>query len=215
MERASASPGMLAALARMFIEIDVRDEAQIESLVGRVAQDCGRLDVVVNNAGIERYLRPEEYTSGDWDAIVSTNLRAAFLIAKYAYPHLKQSRGSIVNIASVQAFANEPHLSVYAASKGGMLALTRAMALDYAAEGIRVNAVCPGAIRTGMMEAALAGQPDPEAAIQAIGRSIPLGRVGEPEDIARAVYFLASPSGDYITGASLVVDGGLLTRLAI
>ena len=199
----------------LFLETDVCEERQIEALVTCVEETYGRLDVLVNNAGIERYLRPEQHTAADWEAIVGTNLRAAFLCAKYVYPLLKASRGCIVNIASVQAFANEPNISVYAATKGGLLALTRAMALDYAAEGIRVNAVCPGAIRTGMMEAALKDQPDPEEAVRTLGRSIPLGRVGEPEDIAGAVVFLASPSASYITGASLVVDGGLLTRLSI
>ena len=115
----------------------------------------------------------------------------------------------------MQAFANEPNTSVYAATKGGLLALTRAMALDYAADGIRVNSVCPGAIRTGMMEPFLKDQPDPEAAVREIGRRIPLGRVGVPDDVARAVWFLASPDAAYITGASLIVDGGLLTRLSL
>ena len=117
--------------------------------------------MLVNNAGIERYLRPEESTADDWSAITETNLRGAFLCAKYTYPFLRASSGSIVNISSVQAFANEPNISVYAATKGGLLALTRAMALDYAGDGIRVNAVCPGAIRTGMMEPFLKDQSDP------------------------------------------------------
>jgi len=199
----------------LFAETDVRDEAQIRAAVGRASEVYGRLDVLVNNAGIERYRRPEEYTADDWAAITDTNLRAAFLCTKYAYPHLRESRGAVVNIASVQAFANEPQISVYAATKGGLLALTRAMALDYAADGIRVNAVCPGAIRTGMMEPFVNDQPDPEEAVREIGRRIPLGRVGEPPDIARVVWFLASSDASYITGASIVVDGGLLTRLSL
>jgi len=199
----------------LFVETDVREEEQIRAAVASVAEVFERIDVLVNNAGIERYLRPEEYTADDWSAIVDTNLRAAFLCAKYTYPFLRASRGAIVNISSVQAFANEPCISVYAATKGGLLALTRAMALDYAADGIRVNAVCPGAIRTGMMEPLLKDQPDPEAAVREIGRRIPLGRVGVPDDVARAVWFLASPDAEYITGASLVVDGGLLTRLSL
>ena len=161
-----------------------------------------------------RYRRPEEYTLADWNAISETNLRGAFLCTKYAYPLLKQSRGSIVNISSVQAFASEPRISVYAASKAGLLALTRGMALDFAGDGIRVNAVCPGAVQTGMMEPFLKDMPDPEEAVRSIGRTIPLGRVGQPEDIAKAVYFLASADAGYITGATLVVDGGLLSRLS-
>ena len=199
----------------LFVETDVREEEQIRAAVASVAEVFERIDVLVNNAGIERYLRPEEYTADDWSAIMDTNLRGAFLCAKYTYPFLRASRGAIVNISSVQAFANEPCISVYAATKGGLLALTRAMAIDYAADGIRVNSVCPGAIRTGMMEPFLKDQPDPEAAVREIGRRIPLGRVGVPDDVARAVWFLASPDAEYITGASLVVDGGLLTRLSL
>jgi len=198
----------------LFVETDVRDEAQVRAAIDRAGEVFGRIDVLVNNAGIERYRRPEEYTADDWSAITDTNLRAAFLCAKYAYPLLRESRGTIVNIASVQAIANEPQISVYAATKGGLLALTRGMALDFAADGIRVNAVCPGAIRTGMMEPFIKDEPDPEEAVREIGRRIPLGRVGEPADIARVVWFLSSPEAAYITGASIVVDGGLLTRLA-
>ncbi|MGH2482005.1 MAG: SDR family NAD(P)-dependent oxidoreductase, partial [Ktedonobacteraceae bacterium] len=146
--------------------------------------------------------------------ISETNLRGAFLCTKYDYPLLKQSRGSVVNISSVQAFASEPCISVYAATKAGLLALTRGMALDFARDGIRVNAVCPGAVQTGMMEPFLKDQPDPEDAVRGIGRTIPLGRVGQPEDIAKAVYFLASADAGYITGSTLVVDGGLLSRLS-
>ncbi len=178
-------------------------------------REFGRIDVLCNNAGIERYRPADEYTSEDWTAIVDTNLRGAFLCSKYAYPHLKASAGSIVNIASVQAFANEPKISVYAATKAGLMGLTRSMALDFAADGVRVNAVCPGAIQTGMMEVFLRNQPNPEETVTSMGRAIPLGRVGQPEDIARAVWFLASPAAAYITGTSLVVDGGLLSRLAL
>jgi meso-butanediol dehydrogenase/(S,S)-butanediol dehydrogenase/diacetyl reductase len=170
--------------------------------------------VLCNNAGIERYRRADEYTLDDWNAISETNLRGAFLCTKYAYPFLKKTGGCIVNISSVQGIANEPQISAYAATKAGLLALTRGMALDFAGDGVRVNAICPGAIQSGMMEPFIKDQPDPVEAVKAIGRTIPLGRVGQPEDIAQAVYFLASPAAGYITGAALVVDGGLLSRLS-
>ena len=198
----------------LFVQTDVRVEAQIRALVDRIAEIFGRIDVLCNNAGIECYRRPEEYTIEEWNAISETNLRGAFLCVKYSYLLLKQSQGCVVNISSVQAFASEERISIYAATKAGLLALTRGMALDFACDGIRVNAVCPGAIQTGMMEPFLKDQPNPEEAIRAIGRTIPLGRVGQPEDIAKAVYFLASPGAAYITGAALVVDGGLLSRLS-
>ena len=215
-ERGRALESSLKAAGRqaLFVATDVREEAQIQALMRRSQEEFGRIDVLCNNAGIERYRRPEEYTLDDWNAISETNLRGAFLCAKYAYPFLKKTRGCIVNISSVQAMANEPKISAYAATKAGLLALTRGMALDFAEDGVRVNAICPGAIQTGMMEPFLKDQPDPEEAVKAIGRTIPLGRVGQPEDIAQAVYFLASPAAAYITGATLVVDGGLLSRLS-
>ena len=215
-ERGAALESLLlkAGAKALFIHADVRIERQVEALIARSGEAFGRLDVLCNNAGIERYRAADEYTIEDWDAISETNLRAAFLCAKYAYPLLKASRGCIVNLSSVQAFANEPKISAYAASKAGLLGLTRGMALDFAADAVRVNAVCPGAIRTGMMEPFINNQLDPEEAVKAIGRTIPLGRVGQPEDIAHAVYFLASPAAAYITGATLVVDGGLLSRLS-
>ncbi|HEX4486199.1 MAG TPA: SDR family NAD(P)-dependent oxidoreductase [Terriglobales bacterium] len=215
-ERGVALESSLKAAGKqvLFVPTDVRIELEIQALMRRIGEVFGRIDVLCNNAGIERYRRADEYTLDDWNAISETNLRGAFLCAKYAYPFLKESRGSIVNISSVQALASEPQISVYAATKAGLLALTRGMSLDFAVDGVRVNAVCPGAIRTGMMEPFLKDQPDPEEAVKAIGRTIPLGRVGQPEDIAQAVYFLASAAAAYITGATLVVDGGLLSRLS-
>jgi NAD(P)-dependent dehydrogenase (short-subunit alcohol dehydrogenase family) len=201
-------------LCTRFIQTDVRSEADIESLATRTVEEFGRLDVLCNNAGVERYRRPEEYTTEDWNTIIDTNLRAAFLTVKYCYLHLKSSRGSIVNISSVQAFANEKEISLYAASKAGIIALTRGMALDFARDGIRVNAVCPGIIHSGMLEPVLQNAADPEVALKAIGNTVPLGRIGQPADIAKAVSFLTSQSASYITGTTLVVDGGLLTRLS-
>jgi NAD(P)-dependent dehydrogenase (short-subunit alcohol dehydrogenase family) len=199
----------------LFVHADVRVEAQIQALIERTIGAFGRIDVLCNNAGIERYRRPEEYTLDDWNDISETNLRGAFLCTKYAHPFLKERCGCIIHISSVQAFANEGRISAYAATKAGLLGLTRSMALDFASEGIRVNAICPGAIQTGMMEAFLDREADPEEAVQTLGRSIPLGRVGQPADIARVAYFLASPAASYMTGATLIVDGGLLTRLSI
>lgn len=199
----------------LFIETDVRVESEIQAALELVANTFGRIDVLCSNAGIERYRRAQEYTLADWTDIHDTNLRAAFLCAKYAYPFLKVHGGSIVFTASVQALANEKSISVYAASKAGLLGLTRSMALDFASDHIRVNAVCPGAIHTGMLEAHLQDNHEKQKVVDSINRSVPLGRVGQPEDVARAVYFLASPDAAYITGVSLVVDGGLLSKLAI
>lgn len=199
----------------LFVQTDVRIEAQVQSLIEHTIQLFGRIDVLCNNAGIERYRSVDEYSLDDWDAISSTNLRGAFLCTKYAHRFLKERQGCVIFISSVQAFANETNISAYVATKAGLLGLTRSLALDFAVDGIRVNAICPGAIRAGMMEASLEGHADPEGVIRIIERSIPLGRVGQPEDIAKVAHFLASQAASYITGATLVVDGGLLCKLAL
>jgi NAD(P)-dependent dehydrogenase (short-subunit alcohol dehydrogenase family) len=198
----------------IFVKTDVRVETEIETLISTAAGTFGKVDVLCNNAGIEYYRRADEYTAQEWSAITDTNLSGTFLCSKYAFPYLRVTKGCIVNISSVQAFATESQISVYAASKAGILGLTRGMALDFAPEGVRVNAICPGAIQTGMMEPFLAGEADVETALRTLGEKIPLGRVGQPEDVAEAVFFLASSAARYITGASLVVDGGLLGKLA-
>ncbi len=197
------------------ITADVRKSRDVRDAINRVAQHFGRVDVLCNNAGIECYRRAHEYTVEEFSAMVDTNLRGAFLCTKYAYPYLRKQRGAIVNISSVQAYANELHISAYAATKAALLALTRGMAVDFAPDGVRVNAVCPGAIRTGMLEEAMGGVGDRQEALQDLARAIPLGRVGEPEQVAQAILFLASPNADYITGAALIVDGGILSRLAL
>ena len=214
-ERGRALVGELGAEAALFIETDVADEVSIRRMIEDAVDRWERIDVLCNNAGIERYRRADEYTSEDWTAIVNTNFRGAFLCSKYAFPHLRAQKVCIIHIASVQGFANEPQISVYAASKAGLMGLTRGMAVDFAPFGVRVNAICPGAIHTGMMEAYLAGVEDPQSALDKLSSAIPLGRVGQPEDIAGVAWFLASPDAAYITGASLTVDGGVLARLAL
>ena len=199
----------------VFIQADVREQASVQHLFQRVDEQFGRLDCLCNNAGIERYRSAEDYTLDDFNSITETNLRGAFLCTHSAFPLLKAAQGTIINIASIQGIATERNISVYAATKAGLLGWTRAVALDFAQYGIRVNAVCPGAIDTGMLAAALANDPDPESAIAAMNRAIPLQRIGRSEDVAETVYFLASPAAAYITGASIVVDGGLLARHAL
>jgi NAD(P)-dependent dehydrogenase (short-subunit alcohol dehydrogenase family) len=199
----------------LFVRTDVADENSVRDVVNCVLSEWGRIDVLCNNAGIEIYRPAHEYSSVEWDRVLNTNLRGAFLCAKYALPALLRCRGSIVNIASVQAIASEPGLSAYAASKAGLLALTRGMAIEYARDGVRVNAICPGAVHTGLMDAYLKSQSDPDAVMQSMSKAIPMGRIGQAEDIAGVVWFLASPEASYVTGAFLAVDGGVLARLAL
>ncbi len=215
--RGKALEGQLRTEGRkaLFVRTDVREEAAVRHSLERTVAEWGRLDTLVNNAGVEVYRRTDEFTAEDWSAMVDTDLRGPFFCTKYAFPALRATKGSIINIASVQGLACEPNTGAYTAAKAGLLGLTRATAIDFAPFGVRVNAVCPGAIQTGMMESYLALQSDPKAILSGMAKSIPLGRVGEPEDIARVVCFLASEAAAYVTGATIVVDGGLLARLAI
>jgi meso-butanediol dehydrogenase / (S,S)-butanediol dehydrogenase / diacetyl reductase len=199
----------------LFKQTDVQSEEQIAELIEFTVSRFGKIDVLCNNAGIERYKAAQEYSSADWSAIINTNLRGAFLATKYAFPHLRKQKGCVVFTSSVQAIANERNISLYASSKAGLLGLMRGLAVDFARAGVRVNAVCPGATFTGMMEAALQSEADPEGTLRRLSEAIPLGRIGTPEDVANAVYFLASPQAAYITGAYLVVDGGVLAGLAL
>jgi len=199
----------------VFVATNVRDEASVVASIKRAEREWGQLDVLCNNAGVETYRRADEHTMEDWNAMMETNLRGAFLCSKHAFSRLQKTKGCIVNISSVQGLACERHGSIYGATKAGLLALTRGMALDFAPDGVRVNAICPGAIHSGMMETHLAQQSDPASVIATMSKVIPLGFVGQPEHIAGVAYFLASPEAGYITGASIIADGGLLARVAL
>ena len=153
----------------------------------------------------------------DWDRVIGINLTASWLVSKEALPHLRKTQGSIIHTASVQGFASQPLVVAYTASKGGVVALTKAMAIDHAPSGIRVNCVCPGSVRTPMLRqgAELFSPEDPEGAMNEWGRKHPLGRLLEPEDVAPTYVFLASHLARAITGVALPVDGGLIARLAV
>lgn len=198
-----------------FIPTDVRDEQSVAAMTRRTIARWGRIDCLCNNAGIELYKVAEDYTLEDWGAIIDTNLRGPFLCARSALPFLKKAEGSIVNIASIQAISCEQRISIYAASKAGLLGLTRGLAVDYARDGVRVNAVSPGPIHSRMMEEYLAAQHDPEAVIGRMREAVPLGRIGEPIDVAALAYFLCSPESGFITGANYVVDGGCVSKLSL
>lgn len=209
-------PGARAVAARLGaggrvapIEGDVSREDQVRGAVDSAIAEFGRLDVLVNNAGIEVPGTLPDYTSTQWDRQLGVNLKGAFLFAKYAVPHMRGRGGAIVNISSVHAFASYAGNFAYDASKAGLLALTRTLALDHGADGIRVNAICPGYIDTPLMEEWLAGVPDRDAAMRQVLAAHPLGRIGTPRDIAEAALFLASDAASFISGASLVVDGAM------
>lgn len=199
-----ARPGQSIA-----IRGDVSNEADVRAAVEQTVAKFGKVDILINNAGIDvAGLVPDMITS-EWDRVLAVNLKGAFLFSKYVIPHMRGRGGAIVNISSVHAFASYEAYAAYDAAKAGMLALTRTLALDHGRDGIRVNAICPGYINTPMMDEWLKEQPDPEATMKQVLSFHPLGRIGTPLDIAEAALFLASDASSFVSGAFLVVDGAM------
>ncbi len=201
----------------VFVPADVGVAAESKSLVDETVAAFGALDILFNNAGIQppaSYKNVEDTPEDLWDRIQAVNLKSRFLMSKYAIPHMrKRGGGVIINTASVQGLQSMELVPAYAATKGADLSLTRQMALDYAAENIRVVAVCPGAIDTPMLRTSIerAGD-DLDTVLNDIAQLHPLRRVGQGEDVANAVLFLASDRASFITGEALCVDGGLMAR---
>lgn len=188
----------------VFIETDVSNPESLKKLVENVTDTSGRIDVLINNAGVSEFCPPEELSVERWDTILNTNLRSSFLLTRLAAAEMKKTGGgSVVNIASTRALMSEKNSEAYAASKGGLLALTHAMALSYADDKIRVNCISPGWIHTGNYEKLR--EVDHE--------QHPSGRVGKPDDIARACLFLTDSENDFINGENLVIDGGMTRKM--
>ena len=196
-----------------FIATDVCRPEDCERLVAETESRFGRVDVLCNNAGVGVLRSVVDTTAEQYDNIMDTNVRGIFWLCKYAIPAMvERGSGSIINMASVAGFVGFANDAAYCASKGALVMLTRQVALDYAAKGVRVNAICPGFIETEQLVEYCAQQPDPEAALAVCEEAHPMGRVGRPEEVAAVAVFLASEESSFVTGASLVVDGGLLIR---
>jgi NAD(P)-dependent dehydrogenase (short-subunit alcohol dehydrogenase family) len=198
---------------------DVRSAVEVDELVRLAVARYGGVDVLVCSAGIQRYGTVEETPEELWDEVLGVNLRGMYVAARRCVPELRRrGGGAIVNVASVQSFAAQKGAAAYVASKGGVLALTKAMAIDHAEDGIRVNAVCPGSVDTPMLRwsaSLFRGDRSDDDVIRDWGRMHPLGRVAAPEEVAEAIAFLASDRAAFVSGAALKVDGGLLAQIAV
>jgi len=200
------------------LSADVSQEEAIGGVFARLTGEFGRLDALVNNAAIQISKSTTTMSAEEWDATLASNLRSAFLTARAGHALLKSSGGAVVNVSSVHAAATSGDVAAYAASKGGLVALTRALAVEFGPDGIRVNAVLPGAVDAPMLHDGLARAGDAAAqqiALRHLEQRTPLQRIGRPEEIARAILFLADgEASSFITGQCLIVDGGALARLS-
>lgn len=200
----------------VFRRMDVSHPPDILSVMDDTIERWGAIDIWVNNIGTHYYRRVEAIAVEDWDRVIDTDLRGHFLCMQAVLPHMKDKRsGTIVNIASVQALQSLPGASAYAAAKGGIIAMSRALALEAAPSGVRINTVLPGKtrIRQDDERLAKASPEDRERMERDMARNIPLGRIAVPTDIGEAVAFLASDRASFITGTTLTVDGGETTHL--
>lgn len=203
----------------LFIRSDISQSEDIRAIFEQAHAFTDSLNALVNNAAVQVAKPLVETTVEEWDAVMASNLRSVFLGVRLAYPFLKKNGGAVVNVSSVHAIQTSANIAAYAASKGGLLALTRAMAIEFAPDDIRVNAILPGAVDTPMLRAGLGrghvGHGDVQERLDNLARKTVSGRVGRPEEIAHPIYFLAdNEQSSFMTGQALVVDGGATARLS-
>lgn len=204
--------GTNGATAR-FVCGDVSRAQTLQRAFALVEESGGSLSALVHAAGAVTYSLPEEISEDEWDRVIGVNLRSAWALAVGALPHLRRGGGgAVVYISSVHARATDPLVASYAASKGGINALTRSLAVAWGPYGIRVNAVLPGPIDTPLMRSNLRAVGDEQAEYDKLARSLPIRRIGQPEEVAEVVEFLCSDRASFVTGADIAVDGGMLAR---
>jgi NAD(P)-dependent dehydrogenase (short-subunit alcohol dehydrogenase family) len=195
------------------IATDVRHHDSVRNLIHQTIETCGHIDVLCNNAGIGQVQDVVALELPDYEEVMNVNVRGALFAMKATLPHfLQRGEGAIINIVSVLSFAARPQAAAYCTSKGALLGLTRQVALEYAARGVRVNAIAPGFVDTEQFRTYCQRQSDPDAIVEEALRLTPMGRLGTPDDVAGAAAFLASEDARWVTGSVVVVDGGMLCQ---
>ncbi len=188
---------------------DVSDRESVEKMIGEAVGLLGGLDILVNNAGVGTPGKLDDTEYDDWNRMMAVNLTGTFLVSKHAIPHLLASGGGcIINVASAAGLKAVKDRAAYSASKGGVIALTRSIALDYVDQGLRANTICPGTVDTPWVGRMVSEYPDPAATRAAMVARQPMGRLGRPDEVAQAAVYLASPQAGFVTGTCLVIDGG-------
>jgi NAD(P)-dependent dehydrogenase (short-subunit alcohol dehydrogenase family) len=206
---ASRSPAADGRDRVLPIVTDVGEPDDVRRLIDAATRQLGGIDVLVNNAALELEGTIEETGPEEWDRLMTINLRGPFLCAKYALPALRERHGAIINISSVDGYWAEPGLAAYCASKGGLIALTRAIAVDHGHEGIRCTAICPSYVRTDMLEQFFDAQPEPDQARAEAAALHALDRISDPDEVASLAAWLASDEATFASGQAFVLDGGL------
>jgi NAD(P)-dependent dehydrogenase (short-subunit alcohol dehydrogenase family) len=190
------------------VKTDVSSEQQVKLLVQQTLDTFGSIDIVFNNAAVVLPKELEDITEEEWTRTLNINLKSVYLMIKFCIPEIRKNRGNIVNMSSLSGLLGQKQNPVYSATKGAIIAMTKALALDYAKDGVRVNCICPAGVMTPLLEEWIQQQPDPTATIQALIEMHPLGRSATTEEVAKAALYLASDQSYFITGIALPVDGG-------
>lgn len=197
----------------LFVQADVSQEADVQRMVAAAVETYGRLDILFNNAAIQVFGTIPETPTSDWNKVLDVNLKGVYLGCKYAIPQMiAQGSGCIVNMSSTLGLVGDPTMPAYGATKGGILAMTKAMAQAHGRQNIRMNCLCPGDVDTPIVQEYFDQQPDPAAARRQVAAHYALGRIAQPDEIAHVALFLASDESSFLTGSAIVVDGGLTSR---
>lgn len=212
--RATAREVAAEGGAMRFVRGDVSDESDVRAVVDGVLAEHGRIDVMVNNAAVQKEARLVDVAVDDFHRVVNVNLLGCLLFCRAVLPSMVERRsGVIVNMSSLNALVADPLLPVYGATKAGIIALTQNVAITYGPDGIRANAICPGDVDTELNQEFFRAHPDPEAFRRRVEREYPLRRIASPDEIARVALFLASDDASFISGSQVVVDGALMARI--